>query len=107
MTPEPRGAGTSVDRGPSPWGLTPIAYDGARTPMKTALFLVLCFAWLLPGLVGHDPWKTDEAIVFGAVQEMLRAGDWLSFRIAGEPMVDRAPLYLWTAGLFTKAFGGW
>lgn len=88
------------------WGLDPIAFDGNRTPLKTALFVIVCLAWLLPGLVGHDPWKTDEALAFGAVAEILRSGDWLQFRIAGEPLLGEAPLYLWTAALFGKLFGG-
>jgi 4-amino-4-deoxy-L-arabinose transferase-like glycosyltransferase len=83
-----------------------IAYDGTRTPVKTALFLVVCLAWLVPGLVGHDPWKYDEAIVFGMVSEMLRGGDWVMFRIAGEPYLDKAPLFMWVAALFARAFGG-
>ena len=83
-----------------------IAFDGTRTPLKTALFLVVCFAWLVPGLVGHDPWKYDEAIVFGAVTEMLRSGDWVAFSIAGEAYVDKAPLFFWVAALFAKVFGG-
>ncbi len=82
-----------------------IAYDGTRTPLKTALFLMLCFTWLLPGLVGHDPWKVDEATTFGAVVEMLRTGDWVSWRIAGEPYFDKAPLYLWAAALDVKLWG--
>ncbi|MEP7069425.1 MAG: glycosyltransferase family 39 protein [Usitatibacter sp.] len=82
-----------------------IAYDGTSTPLKTALFLVVCFAWLLPGLVGHDPWKYDEAVVFGVVMEMLRSGDWVMFRIAGEPFFDKAPLFIWVAAAFTKVFG--
>lgn len=89
------------------WGLTPIVYDGTRTPLKTVLFVVVCLAWLLPGLVGHDPWKIDEAVVFGAVAEMLRSGDWIQFRIAGEPFLEKAPLYLWSAAAFAKALGGW
>ena len=83
-----------------------IAYDGTRTPLKTALFLVVCLAWLLPGLVGHDPWKYDEAVVFGVVTEVLRTGDWLMFRIAGEPYIDKAPLFIWVAAAFANAFGG-
>jgi 4-amino-4-deoxy-L-arabinose transferase-like glycosyltransferase len=83
-----------------------IAYDGARTPLKTGLFLLVCAAWLLPGLVGHDPWKYDEAVAFGVVSEMLRSGDWLSFRIAGETFADRAPLFMWIAALFAKGLGG-
>ena len=82
-----------------------IAYDGTRTPLKTALFLVVCFAWVVPGLVGHDPWKYDEAVVFGVVTEMLRSGDWVMFRIAGEPYFDKAPLFMWVAAAFTKVFG--
>src|SRR6187402_1357595 len=83
-----------------------IAFDGAPTPLKTTLFVVVCLAWLLPGLVGHDPWKVDEAVAFGAVAEMLRTGDWLTFRIAGDPMFDKAPLFLWVAAACAKAFGG-
>ncbi|MGZ5087812.1 MAG: ArnT family glycosyltransferase [Usitatibacter sp.] len=83
-----------------------LVYDGTRTPVKTALFVVVCLAWLVPGLVGHDPWKYDEAIVFGMVTEMLRSGDWVLFRIAGEPYLDKAPLFMWVAALFAKAFGG-
>jgi len=84
-----------------------IAWDGTRTPVKTVLFLVVCLAWLLPGLVGHDPWKTDEAIVLGAVAEMLRTGDWAVPLLAGEPYLDRAPLFFWTAAAFGKVFGTW
>src|SRR5258708_14093467 len=82
-----------------------IAFDGTRTPLKTALFLLVCLAWVLPGLVGHDPWKYDEAVVFGAVTQMLRTGDWLSFHIAGEPFFDKAPLFLWVAAGFANLFG--
>src|SRR3954469_2148766 len=89
-----------MNRGPSPWGLAPIAYDGARTPEKAILFFVLCMAWVLPGLVGHDPWKSDEAIVFGAVTEMLKSGDCIAFRAAGEPLLDKPPLMLWVSAAF-------
>jgi 4-amino-4-deoxy-L-arabinose transferase-like glycosyltransferase len=83
-----------------------IAYDGINTPFKTALFLVLVLTWMLPGLVGHDPWKVDEAINFGIVREMLANGDWVMFRLAGEPFPERAPLYLWVSAIFAQLFGG-
>jgi 4-amino-4-deoxy-L-arabinose transferase-like glycosyltransferase len=83
-----------------------IAFDGTATPVKTALFLLVCAAWLLPGLVGHDPWKTDEAVAFGVVAEMLRTGEWVVPHLAGEPFAERAPLFFWVAALFAKAFGG-
>ena len=83
-----------------------ISFDGTATPTKTALFLVVCGAWLLPGLVGHDPWKADEAVAFGSVVEMLRNGDWIVFRVAGEPYLEKAPLFLWVAGVLAKLLGG-
>lgn len=83
-----------------------IVYDGSRTPFKTLLFVLVCAAWILPGLVGHDPWKTDEAVVFGTVLEMLRSGDPVVLSLAGEPYFERAPLYLWLSALCASAFGG-
>lgn len=83
-----------------------IAYDGTRTPVKTGLFLVVCLAWLIPGLVGHDPWKGDEAVAFGIVSEMLRLGDWSAMQVAGEPYPGKAPLFFWVAALLGKALGG-
>lgn len=83
-----------------------IDYDSGPTPLKTTLFLIVCAAWLLPGLVGHDPWKIDEAVVFGMVAEILRTGQWIIFGIAGEPHVGHAPLFVWTAALLAKALGG-
>lgn len=87
------------------WGR--LSFDGTRTPVKTALFVLVCIAWLLPGLVGHDPWKTDEAIVLGVVAGMLQSGDWMVPLLVGEPYLDRAPLFFWTAAVFAKVFGGW
>lgn len=76
-----------------------LRFDGTSTPVKTILFLVLCAAWILPGLVGHQPWKFDEAIALGIVDGMLRSGDWVVPAIGGEPYVVRPPLYHWTAAL--------
>ena len=58
------------------------------------------------GLFGHDPWKPDEAYTFGLVYQILQSGDWLVPTLAGEPFVEKPPLFFWTAALFAKAFGG-
>ena len=84
-----------------------ILFDGTHTPVKTVLFVLVCAAWLFPGLVGHDPWKADEALAMGAVAEMLRSGDWGVPMLAGQPYLDRAPLFFWVAAAFAKVFGGW
>jgi 4-amino-4-deoxy-L-arabinose transferase-like glycosyltransferase len=82
----------------------PIIFDGTASPVKTALFVILCIAWLLPGLVGHDPWKPDEAMTFGVVHSILTEGHWLMPMIAGVPTYDYPPLYYWTAALLAKLF---
>jgi 4-amino-4-deoxy-L-arabinose transferase-like glycosyltransferase len=83
----------------------PIAYDGTATRVKTILFLIVCAAWLFPGLIGHDPWKPDEAVTFAPVRHMLASGDWIVPMLAGEPFLERGPLYFWVAALTSKLFG--
>ena len=75
----------------------PIVFDGTKSPVKSALFVLICAAWIMPGLVGHDPWKPDEATVFGVVYSMLRDGTWLLPNIAGTPAYEYPPLFYWLA----------
>ncbi len=70
-----------------------------------ALLLALVVAWMLAGLLGHDPWKPDEAYTFGLVYHIVQTGDWLVPTLAGEPFVEKPPLFFWTAALFARAFG--
>jgi 4-amino-4-deoxy-L-arabinose transferase-like glycosyltransferase len=74
------------------------------TPTKALLLGALCLIWLGAGLIGHDPWKPDEAYSFGIVYSMLQSGNWIAPAIAGEPFMDKPPLYYWTAALFAKLF---
>ena len=64
---------------------------------RRLLIVALCLAWVLPGLVAHDPWKPDEAYTFGVVFEMLRGGSWIAPSLAGEPFLREPPLYYLTA----------
>ncbi|MDP1537045.1 MAG: glycosyltransferase family 39 protein [Burkholderiales bacterium] len=61
--------------------------------LRPLLIAILCLAWLLPGLIAHDPWKPDEAYTFGVVFEILQGGSWIIPQIAGEPFIDKAPLF--------------
>jgi 4-amino-4-deoxy-L-arabinose transferase-like glycosyltransferase len=65
----------------------------------------LLAAWIVAGLVGHDPWKPDEAYTFGIVYHILQHNDWLVPTLAGEPFVEKPPLFYWTAALFADALG--
>ena len=72
--------------------------------VMVALTIGLCAAWILPGLIGHDPWKPDEAYTFGLVFDVLQGGSWIVPTLAGEPFVDKPPLFVLTAALFAKIF---
>lgn len=67
-------------------------------------FLLLA-AWIFAGLFGHDPWKPDEAYTFGLVYHILQTGDWLVPTLAGEPFVEKPPVFFWSAAIFAKIFG--
>jgi len=71
---------------------------------RSLLVALLCAAWILPGLVGHDPWKPDEAHTFGVVYEILRGGSWIIPALAGETFLDKPPLYYLTAAAAAKLF---
>lgn len=68
------------------------------------LAIGICAAWILPGLIGHDPWKPDEAYTFGLVYHILQGGGLTVPMLAGEPFVEKPPLYFVTAALFAQAF---
>jgi 4-amino-4-deoxy-L-arabinose transferase-like glycosyltransferase len=61
------------------------------------LVLALCAVYLLAGLTGHDPWKSEDAIHLGIAHDVLVGGNWLVPTLAGEPWADAAPLYHWLA----------
>ena len=63
----------------------------------------LVTAWTLFGLVGHDPWKPDEAHYFGVVLDLLQRGDWVVPTLAGEPWVEKPPLFYIVAAAFASA----
>ncbi|MHB0991568.1 MAG: ArnT family glycosyltransferase [Burkholderiales bacterium] len=66
-------------------------------PIPLFSVLVLAIAYILPGLVGHEPWKQDENYIFGIVYHMLQSGDWVVPQNAGEPFMEKPPLYYWVA----------
>ncbi|MDH4285613.1 MAG: glycosyltransferase family 39 protein, partial [Gallionellaceae bacterium] len=78
--------------------------ETAITPTKALLLGLLCFTWLFTGLIGHDPWKPDEAYSFGLVYHILQSGDWLVPTLAGETFLDKPPLFYITGAVFAKLF---
>ncbi|WP_348635336.1 glycosyl transferase [Herbaspirillum sp. LeCh32-8] len=73
--------------------------------MRVWLMLAaIACAWLLPGIFAHGPWKQDETYTFGIIHHMLVSGDYLVPTNAGEPFMEKPPLYYWTATLFAHLF---
>ncbi|NRR29289.1 glycosyltransferase [Oxalobacteraceae bacterium] len=73
---------------------------------RWALF-VLGLLYILPGLIGRDPWKNDDAASFGIMWTMAQGGwqDWLLPNIAGLAMPDEGPLAYWLGAIGIKLFG--
>ncbi len=71
-------------------------------PPSPALLVVFALAFVLPGLFGHDPWKSFDAIGVEIVHQMQLSGDWLVPRIAGEPWLEDPPLFYWLALCLAK-----
>jgi 4-amino-4-deoxy-L-arabinose transferase-like glycosyltransferase len=72
---------------------------------RWALF-ALGLLYILPGLIGRDPWK-DDAGSFGIMWTMAHGGasDWLYPNIAGLAAPEEGPLAFWLGALCIKLFG--
>jgi len=73
---------------------------------RWALF-ALCLLYILPGLIGRDPWKPDDAAGFGIMWTMANGSlvDWLSPHIVGLAMPYEGPLAFWLGAICIKLFG--
>ena len=80
----------------------PFALPRIGLPPSTLLVGVVAFAYALPGLFGHDPWKPEDAIGAGIVHQMLEPGYWLLPYLAGELYTEDGPFYYWVAAVFAR-----
>ncbi len=80
---------------------TPRARVGVRA--KTRLLVVLCCIWIFLGLIGHQPWRSNESTSISIIKSML-AGEHLMDPIAvGETTIKNPPLYYLSAATLSKA----
>jgi 4-amino-4-deoxy-L-arabinose transferase-like glycosyltransferase len=73
---------------------------------RLALF-ALGLLYILPGLIGREPWKNDDAASFGIMWTMAHGSlnDWLWPNIAGLSALEEGPLAFWLGALSIKLFG--
>ena len=77
-------------------------------PLPSPWFWGFVVLYVLLGLVGHDPWKTSDAIGFGIAWTMVNGGgaDWVLPNVAGVLVAEEGPLAFWLAALLIKLLSG-
>jgi len=84
-----------------------VAQDAVRRLPRWALAL-LCVAYVLPGFVAREPWKTQDMAAFGYMFELARgATSWLNPRILGLAPEFEALLPYWLGAWAIRLTPGW
>ena len=90
---------TKSERAPGP---AEVPAEAWLSRSKGLLFGLLLLAWVLPGLIGRDPWKADEAYSFGLVLNMAQTGDLVVPTLGSDPFMEKPPAFYLTATAFTR-----
>ena len=78
-------------------------FAGISLPPSGWVLAILLALYICVGLIGHDPWKHDDAITIALVYDIYTSGHWLMPQLAGQPYPD-APLYYWVAASAAHLF---
>lgn len=82
-----------------------VTHRAAKRLPRVAL-LLLCAAYVLPGLFGRDPWRNADLTAFGTMLSLAEGrSPWLSPALGGIP-VESALLPHWLGAGFIQALGG-
>ena len=98
---------------PSPFTATPVVDPATLSPsgpwraVKQLGLVLLCAAWVVLGLVGHDPWKAEDATTFGVAWDMMNGGPVLTPTLVGEPYAGHPPLVYAVAAFSGTLFRHW
>lgn len=65
------------------------------------LLWLLVALYLIPGLMGHDPWKPEDAAHFGVIQSALSTPSLIP-TLFGSSQTDFGPLFYWTNSALTS-----
>ncbi len=76
------------------------AFPPLRLPLPPAALVLIALAFALPGLAGHDLWKSHDAIGLGIVHDMAQSGEFIVPRVGGWLWLNDPPLYHWVAVAF-------
>ena len=70
--------------------------------------LALGLLYILPGLIGRDPWKNMDATSFGIMWTMAHGSllDWFAPNVVGLALPAESPLTYWLGAIAIKLLGG-
>ena len=70
--------------------------------------LLFCIAYVLPGFLGREPWKSADMTAFGYMAELARGGtNWLSPQLLGLPPAIDALLPYWIGAWAMQIAPAW
>lgn len=73
-----------------------IVTQSAVKPLPRWALLLLCIAYVVPGFVGRDPWKSADVTAFGYMLELAQGRTpWLSPLLGGMPPETEGLLPYW------------
>jgi len=76
-------------------------------PLPRVALLLVCAAYVLPGLFGRDPWKSADITAFGYIVDIAQGKTaWFAPTVGGLP-ADGALLPYWIGALFVKLTSPW
>lgn len=83
-----------------------VTRDAAR-PLPRVALLLLCAAYVLPGVFGRDPWKNADLTAFGQMLAMAEGRtSWLTPALGGVP-TDAAHVPHWIGAAFIALTTPW
>ena len=84
-----------------------VTQKAAQRLPRLALWL-FCAAYVLPGLLGRDPWKNEDIASFGHMWSLaLGQAPWLQPHVGGVLPASGGILPYWLGGAFIATLGSW
>jgi 4-amino-4-deoxy-L-arabinose transferase-like glycosyltransferase len=84
-----------------------VAQDAVRRLPRVAL-LLFCLAYVVPGFVGREPWKSQDITGFGYMFELARGtSSWMSPTLLGHPPEFDALLPYWLGAWAMRIAPAW
>lgn len=79
-----------------------VSQSAVRRLPRLALIL-FCLAYVLPGYLGREPWKSEDVAAFGVMLEMAAGhSGWWQPQVLGEAVAEAGPLPYWLGAAFIR-----